>query len=71
MRDTSAATAAAKRQRRPRSRERGAAALSERTLNEVRRILVDQALAGNVAAGEALLRADIERHFWLGTDANG
>jgi hypothetical protein len=65
------ATAAAKRQRRPRSRERGAAALSERTISAVKRILVDQALAGNPVACAELLRLDAERSFPLVEKADG
>jgi hypothetical protein len=65
------ATAAAKRQRRPRSRERGAEAKSERTVNAVRRILVDQALAGVPAACAEVLRLAEERAYLFGekTDA--
>jgi hypothetical protein len=64
------ATAAAKRQRRPRSRERGAAAQSERTVNAVRRILVEMAFARNPVACAELLRLDQERVYLFGDRAD-
>jgi len=64
------ATVAAKRQRRPRSRERGAEADSERTVQAVRRILVDKALAGEPAAIAEILRLDAERTYLLGENAD-